>query len=191
MRLDALLEVGPSVFFSLLVVAVAFMPVFTLVDQEGRLFKPLAYSKNLAMAIAALLAITLDPALRMMFARMDPFTFKPRWLAKLGTHTLVGTYHPEEKHPISVFLHRIYERPCRFVLKHAKATIALAFLLVLATVPVFLRLGSEFMPPLNEGTLLYMPSTLPGLSQTEAQRILQVQDRLIRTVPEVARPALP
>ena len=93
-RLDALLEVGPSVFFSLLVVAVAFMPVFTLVDQEGRLFKPLAYSKNLAMALAALLAITLDPALRMLFARMDPFTFKPAWLAKLGTHALVGTYHP-------------------------------------------------------------------------------------------------
>ena len=186
-RLDALLEVGPSVFFSLLVVAVAFMPVFTLVDQEGRLFKPLAYSKNLAMALAALLAITLDPALRMLFARMDPFTFKPAWLAKLGTHALVGTYHPEEKHPISVFLHRIYEGPCRFVLKHAKATLVVAFLLVLVTVPVFLKLGSEFMPPLNEGTLLYMPSTLPGLSQTEAQRILQVQDRLIRTVPEVAR----
>ncbi len=186
-RLDALLEVGPAVFFSLLVVAVAFMPVFTLVDQEGRLFKPLAYSKNLAMAIAALLAITLDPALRMMFARMDPFTFRPKWLAKLGSHALVGTYYPEEKHPISVFLHRIYEPPCRFVLRHAKATIAVAFLLVLATVPVFLKLGSEFMPPLNEGTLLYMPSTLPGLSQTEAQRILQVQDRLIRTIPEVDR----
>jgi Cu(I)/Ag(I) efflux system membrane protein CusA/SilA len=186
-RLDALLEVGPSVFFSLLVVAVAFMPVFTLVDQEGRLFKPLAYSKNLAMAIAALLAITLDPALRMLFARMDAFTFKPAWLARLGTHALVGTYHPEEKHPISVFLHRLYERPCRFVLRHAKATIAVAVLMVLATVPVFLKLGSEFMPPLNEGTLLYMPSTLPGLSETEAQRLLQVQDRLIRTVPEVAR----
>jgi Cu(I)/Ag(I) efflux system membrane protein CusA/SilA len=186
-RLDALLEVGPSVFFSLLVVAVAFMPVFTLVDQEGRLFKPLAYSKNLAMAIAALLAITLDPALRMLFARMDPFTFKPKWLAWLSTQALVGTYHPEEKHPISVFLHRIYEPPCRFVLKHAKATVAGAALLVLATVPVFMHLGSEFMPPLNEGTLLYMPSTLPGLSETEAQRLLQIQDRLIRTVPEVAR----
>ncbi|GLH71148.1 cation transporter [Geothrix rubra] len=186
-RLDALLEVGPSVFFSLLVVAVAFMPVFTLVDQEGRLFKPLAYSKNLAMAIAALLAITLDPALRMLFARMDPFTFKPKWLAWLSTQALVGTYHPEEKHPISVFLHRIYEPPCRFVLKHAKATVAGAALLVLVTVPVFMHLGSEFMPPLNEGTILYMPSTLPGLSETEAQRLLQIQDRLIRTVPEVAR----
>ncbi len=186
-RLEALMEVGPSVFFSLLVVAVAFMPVFTLVDQEGRLFRPLAYSKNLAMAIAAVLALTLDPALRMLFARMDPFTFKPRWLAKLATTTLVGTYHPEEKHPVSVLMHRLYEGPCRFVLRHAKATLAVAALLVLATIPVFLKLGSEFMPPLNEGTLLYMPSTLPGMSQTEAARILQVQDKLIRTVPEVER----
>ena len=186
-RLDALLEVGPSVFFSLLVIAVAFMPVFTLVDQEGRLFRPLAISKNLAMAIAALLAITLDPALRMLFTRMDPFTFKPRWLAWTATQALVGTYHPEEKHPISRFLHRIYEPPCRFVLRHAKATLAVALLLVAATVPVYLHLGSEFMPRLDEGTLLYMPSTMPGISETEAQRILQVQDRLIRTVPEVAR----
>jgi Cu(I)/Ag(I) efflux system membrane protein CusA/SilA len=186
-RLEALMEVGPSVFFSLLVVAVAFMPVFTLVDQEGRLFRPLAYSKNLAMAIAAILALTLDPALRMLFARMDPYTFKPKWLAKLATTTLVGTYHPEEKHPVSVLMHRLYEGPCRFVLRHAKATIAVAGLLVLITIPVFMRLGSEFMPPLNEGTLLYMPSTLPGMSQTEAARILQVQDKIIHTVPEVAR----
>jgi len=186
-RLEALLEVGPSVFFSLLVIAIAFMPVFTLVDQEGRLFRPLAYSKNLAMAIAAILALTVDPAMRMLFARMDPFTFKPRWLAWAATQALVGTYYPEEKHPVSRFLHRIYEGPCRFVLRHAKATIAVAVLMVVATIPVFMRLGSEFMPRLDEGTLLYMPSTLPGLSQTEAQRILQVQDRLIRTVPEVER----
>ena len=186
-RLDALLEVGPSVFFSLLVIAVAFMPVFTLVDQEGRLFRPLAISKNLAMAIAALLAITLDPAMRMLFARMDPFVFKPKWLAWSATQVLVGRYHPEEKHPISRLLHRLYEPPCRFVLRHAKATLAVALLLVAVTVPVYLALGSEFMPRLDEGTLLYMPSTLPGISETEAQRLLQVQDRLIRTVPEVDR----
>ncbi|BDU74067.1 efflux RND transporter permease subunit [Mesoterricola silvestris] len=186
-RLEALLEVGPSVFFSLLVIAIAFMPVFTLVDQEGRLFRPLAYSKNLAMAIAAILALTVDPALRMLFARMDPFTFRPKWLSWAATQTLVGTYYPEERHPVSRFLHRIYEPPCRFVLRHAKATIAVAVFMIVATIPVFLRLGSEFMPRLGEGTLLYMPSTLPGLSQTEAQRILQVQDRLIRTVPEVER----
>jgi Cu(I)/Ag(I) efflux system membrane protein CusA/SilA len=186
-RLEALLEVGPSVFFSLLVIAIAFMPVFTLVDQEGRLFRPLAYSKNLAMAIAAILAITVDPAMRMLFARMDPFRFRPKWLAWTATQVLVGKYYPEEKHPISALLQRIYEPPCRFVLRHAKATIGVALLMILATVPVFLKLGSEFMPRLNEGTLLYMPSTLPGISETEAQRILQVQDRLIRTVPEVAQ----
>ena len=186
-RLEALLEVGPSVFFSLLVIAIAFMPVFTLVDQEGRLFRPLAYSKNLAMAIAAILAITVDPAMRMLFARMDPFTFKPRWIASCATQVLVGTYYPEEKHPISALLHRIYEPPCRFVLRHAKATIAVAVLMVAVTIPVFMRLGSEFMPRLGEGTILYMPSTLPGISETEAQRLLQIQDRLIRTVPEVER----
>src|SRR4029453_17667150 len=98
-RLEALQEVGPSVFFSLLVIAAAFLPVFDLVDQEGRLFKPLAYSKNLAMAIAALLAITLDPALRMLFTRMDPFTFRPRWLAWLATRAPRGPSHPGEAHP--------------------------------------------------------------------------------------------
>ena len=129
-RLEALMEVGPSVFFSLLVVAVSFLPIFTLMDQEGRLFKPLAYSKNFAMGIAALLALTLDPAMRMLFARVEPFTFKPRWLAWTATQVVVGKYYAEEKHPISVFLHRIYERPCRFVVRHAKATIAVALLLV-------------------------------------------------------------
>ena len=184
-RLEALLEVGPSVFFSLLVIAVAFLPVFTLVDQEGRLFRPLAWSKNLAMAIAALLAITLDPAMRMLFTRMDPFTFRPRWVASIANSLLVGTYQAEEKHPISHFLHRIYEPPCRFVLRHAKATIAVAFAMVLATIPVYLRLGNEFMPPLNEGSLLYMPTTLPGLSIGGAQAILQTQDRILRGFPEV------
>jgi len=186
-RLAALMEVGPSVFFSLLVVAVSFLPIFTLLDQEGRLFRPLAFSKNFAMGIAALLALTLDPAMRMLFARVEPYQFKPKWIAWSLTQVVVGKYYAEEKHPISVFLHRIYEAPCRFVVRHAKATIGVAVLLVVATLPAFLALGSEFMPPLNEGTLLYMPSTLPGLSQTEAQRILQVQDRLIRTVPEVDR----
>ena len=184
-RLEALLEVGPSVFFSLLVIAVAFLPVFTLVDQEGRLFRPLAWSKNLAMAIAALLAITLDPAMRMLFTRMEPFKFRFRPLSWIANTLLVGTYHAEEKHPISRLLHRIYEPPCRFVLKHAKATIAVAFGLVLATIPIYLKLGSEFMPPLNEGTLLYMPTTLPGMSVGEAQAILQTQDRILRGFLEV------
>jgi len=187
-RLEALMEVGPSVFFSLLVIAVAFMPVFTLLDQEGRLFRPLAYSKNLAMAIAALLAITLNPAMRMLFARIEPFRFRPRPLAWLATQVFVGKYYSEEKHPISRLLHRIYEPPCRFVLRHAKATVVASLVVVAATVPVYLKLGSEFMPPLREGTLLYMPSAVePGMSVAEAQKALQVQDKILMTFPEVDR----
>ena len=186
-RLEALKEVGPSVFFSLLVIAVAFMPIFTLVDQEGRLFKPLAYTKNLAMAIAAVLAITLDPALRMLFTRMDRLGFRPRWLAAIVNHAVVGTYHAEEKHPISRLLFAIYEPACRLVLRFPKTTVIAALLLVATTVPVYLDLGSEFYPPLYEGSLLYMPTTLPGLSVTEAERLLQLTDRIIMEVPEVTR----
>lgn len=186
-RLEALKEVGPSVFFSLLVIAVAFLPIFTLVDQEGRLFKPLAYSKNLAMAIAAILAITLDPAIRMLFARMDYKHFKPRWFSNIYNSITVGKYYPEEKHPVSRVLFAVYEPACNFVLEHRKLTIACAILLMLATVPVYFHLGSEFMPPLNEGTILYMPTTLPGLSVTEAANLLQIQDKILMTFSEVER----
>jgi len=187
-RLEALLEVGPSVFFSLLVIAVAFVPVFTLVDQEGRLFKPLAYSKNLAMAIAALLAITLDPAMRMLFVRVEPFRFKPRPLAWLASTMLVGKYYSEERHPISHLLHRIYEGPCRFVVRHAWATVVASLLVVGLTIPIYFKLGSEFMPPLREGSLLYMPSAVqPGMSVSEAQKALQVQDKILMTFPEIER----
>jgi copper/silver efflux system protein len=186
-RLDALKEVGPSVFFSLLVIAVAFLPVFTLVDQEGRLFKPLAFTKNFVMAIAAILAVTLDPAMRMIFARMDYFKFRPRFMAWIVNQVAVGKYYKEEKHPISRLLFRIYEPPARLVLKHPKTTIVIALILVATTVPIYLRLGSEFMPPLNEGTILYMPTTLPGISVSEAQTLLQHQDQMIRAFPEVER----
>ncbi|MDX1999720.1 MAG: CusA/CzcA family heavy metal efflux RND transporter [Thermoanaerobaculia bacterium] len=186
-RLAALQEVGPSVFFSLLVIAVAFLPVFVLVDQEGRLFKPLAVSKNLAMAIAALLAITLDPALRMLFARIEPFRFRPRWLARLATAAAVGTYHAEERHPISRALFRAYEPACRFVLHHPRKTLAAALGLVALSIPAYFSLGTEFMPPLNEGTLLYMPTTLPGVSVAQAQELLIAQDRVLRSFPEVER----
>jgi Cu(I)/Ag(I) efflux system membrane protein CusA/SilA len=186
-RLAALREVGPSVFFSLLVIAVAFLPVFTLVDQEGRLFKPLAYSKNLAMAIAAILAITLDPAIRMLFTRMDYHHFRPRPLAWLYNTFTVGKYYPEERHPVSRVLFAIYEPACNFVLKHRLATVLGAILLMLITVPMYFRLGSEFMPPLNEGTILYMPTTLPGLSVTEAGNLLQIQDKILTSFPEVER----
>ncbi|MBK7047560.1 MAG: efflux RND transporter permease subunit [bacterium] len=186
-RLEALKEVGPSVFFSLLVIAVAFIPVFTLVDQEGRLFKPLAYSKNLVMGLAAVLAVTLDPALRMMFARIQPYTFQPRFLARLATATLIGTYHAEEKHPISRAIFRVYDPACRFVLRRPKTVILVAFALVVATVPVYLQLGSEFMPPLNEGSILYMPTTLPGISVAQALELLQTQDKVLASFPEVER----
>lgn len=194
-RLKALKEVGPSVFFSLLVIAVAFMPIFTLVDQEGRLFKPLAWAKNLAMAIAAILAITLDPAMRMLFTRMEPITLTARWIptrlrgvaSKLATTVAVGTYYPEEQHPVSKVLFRLYEPACRFVLKHRQATILTAIGLVLTTIPIYLQLGSEFMPPLREGSLLYMPTTLPGISVTEAQTLLQKQDQVLKNFPEVER----
>lgn len=186
-RLDALKEVGPAVFFSLLVVAVAFLPVFTLVDQEGRLFKPLAYTKNLSMAIAAILAVTLDPAMRMLFTRMDFIYFRPKWLAWTINQIIVGKYYPEEKHPVSKTLFRFYEPVCRLVLRFPKTTIFIAILLVASTVPVYFKLGSEFMPPLYEGSLLYMPTTLPGISITEAQKLMQTQDRILKTIPEVER----
>jgi Cu(I)/Ag(I) efflux system membrane protein CusA/SilA len=184
-RLQALKEVGPAVFFSLLVIAVAFLPVFTLVDQEGRLFKPLAFSKTLAMALAAILAITLDPALRMMFTRMDYHNFRPRWLCWLVNTVTVGKYYPEEKHPVSRVLFRIYEPACRWVLEHRKTTLGVVLALLISTIPVYFKLGHEFMPPLNEGAYLYMPTALPGMSVTEAQRILQIQDRILKGFPEV------
>jgi Cu(I)/Ag(I) efflux system membrane protein CusA/SilA len=186
-RLEALKEVGPSVFFSLLVVAVAFLPIFALVDQEGRLFKPLAYSKNLAMALAAFLAITLDPALRMMFTRMDPFVFKPRFLARLASTAFVGTYHSEEKHPVSRAIFKVYDPACRWVLRRPGTTLLVAVAIVAVSIPAYFRLGSEFMPPLNEGTILYMPTTLPGISVAEAQSLLETQDRVLQSFPEVER----
>jgi Cu(I)/Ag(I) efflux system membrane protein CusA/SilA len=186
-RLRALQEVGPAVFFSLLVIAVAFLPIFTLVDQEGRLFRPLAFTKNLTMAIAAILALTLDPAVRMLFTRMDPWTFRPAWLARAWTAVTVGTHYREDRHPVSRALFAVYEPACRLVLRFRKTTVLVAILLVAATVPVYLRLGREFMPPLDEGTLLYMPVTLPGVSVTEMERLLGTMDRVLAATPEVVR----
>ena len=184
-RLEALTEVGPSVFFSLLVIAIAFIPIFTLVDQEGRLFRPLALSKNLAMAIAAILAITLDPAMRMLFARADHFNLKNKWLNNVCNTLLVGTYYSEQKHPISKRLFQIYEPVLEWVLVHKKKTLAIAFAGVLSVIPGFMNLGSEFMPTLHEGSLLYMPTALPGISVSEAQRILTKQDQILKSFPEV------
>jgi Cu(I)/Ag(I) efflux system membrane protein CusA/SilA len=183
--IDAVKEVGGPSFFALLVIAVSFLPVLTLEAQEGRLFKPLAYTKNFSMVVAAILAITLDPAMRLLFTRMKAYSFRPRWLARLANAVLVGTIHSEETHPISRLLIRLYEPVCAWSLRWKWIVIAGALAIVAATVPVFGRLGSEFMPPLDEGTLLFMPSTLPGISVGEAQRLLQTQDRIIKQFPEV------
>ena len=185
--IGAVKEVGGPSFFALLVIAVSFMPVFTLEAQEGRLFKPLAFTKNFAMIVAAVLAITLDPAIRLLFTHAQNFSFRPRWLARVANAVLVGKIHSEEKHPISRPLMRIYEPVVRTVLRHPWATMTIAVLVVAVTVIPFQRLGSEFMPPLDEGVLLYMPTTLPGISVTESQKLLQVQDRVLRTFPEVDR----
>lgn len=184
-RLEALLEVGPSVFLSLLVIAVAFIPIFTLVDQEGRLFRPLAWSKNLTMAVAALLAITLDPALRMLFARENPFKTTRPWLNRILNTTFIGKYHAEENHPISRRLHKIYEPAVHWVLEHRRTTLVSAGLLTLLTIPGYFFLGREFMPTLHEGSLLYMPTALSGMSVPEAKRILTEQDRILKSFPEV------
>jgi Cu(I)/Ag(I) efflux system membrane protein CusA/SilA len=163
---EAAQEVGPALFFSLLVITVSFLPIFALEAQEGRLFKPLAWTKTLAMAAAALLSITLVPALMVLFVR--------------------GRIAPEASNPVNRALVWLYRPLINLVLRFRLATLAVAAsLLALAAVPA-LRLGSEFMPNLNEGTLFYMPTTLPGLSVTKAAELLQTQNRIIRTFPEVA-----
>jgi Cu(I)/Ag(I) efflux system membrane protein CusA/SilA len=182
---DAVKEVGGPSFFALLVIAVAFLPVLTLEAQEGRLFKPLAYTKNFAMIVAAVLAITLDPAMRLLFTHMENFRFRPRWLARVTSTVLVGKIHSEESHPISRVLMRMYEPVVIWSLRWKWVVIAGALALVALTIPVYQKLGSEFMPPLDEGALLFMPSTLPGISITEAQKLLQLQDRILMRFPEV------
>ncbi len=180
-------EVGAPSFYSLLVIAVAFLPIFALESQEGRLFKPLALTKNLSMATAAVLSITLVPAIVVLLIRAEPFDFRPRWLCRLANAVIVGRIRSEEQHPLSRVMMRVYQPVVEFVLRHQWGTILAALLLVLATIPIYQRLGSEFMPPLDEGALLYMPTTLPGISVTEAQRLLQVQDKLLKSFPEVER----
>src|SRR5262245_18193642 len=166
--LHAFKEVGGPSFFALLVIAVSFLPVLTLEAEEGRLFAPLAYTKTLCMVVAALLTITLDPALRLLVMRF-------------------GRVHSEERHPISRCLIRLYEPVVRWSLRRPGVLLAAAGAMMLATIPAYMRLGSEFMPPLDEGTLFYMPSTMPGISIGEARRLLQATDRVLKTFPEVDR----
>jgi Cu(I)/Ag(I) efflux system membrane protein CusA/SilA len=163
--LDASKEVGPALFYSLLVITVSFIPVFTLEAQEGRLFKPLAFTKTYSMAAAALLSITIVPILMGYWIR--------------------GKILPEERNPINRFLIRIYHPVVDFVLKYNKWIILGTLILLAATWFPFQRLGSEFMPPLYEGDLLYMPTTLPGMSITKAREVLQQTDKIIRQFPEV------
>jgi Cu(I)/Ag(I) efflux system membrane protein CusA/SilA len=184
---QAVKEVAPASFFALLVIAVSFLPVLTLEAQEGRLFKPLAYTKTLAMLIAAGLVITLDPALRVLFTRVRRFEFRPRPLCRVVNAVLVGRIRAEDQHPVSRILTRAYEPVVRWSLRWKWAVIAAALALVLVTIPVFNRLGSEFMPALDEGALFYMPTTMPGIAISEAQKLVQVSDRAIKQFPEVDR----
>jgi Cu(I)/Ag(I) efflux system membrane protein CusA/SilA len=183
----AVKEVGPPSFFALLLIALSFLPVLTLEAQEGRLFKPLAYTKTLSMIVAAILAITLDPALRLLFTRVRPVRIRPRlsWLFRLIDTFAAGTIHPEEKHPISRGLIRLYGPVAAWSLRRPWLVIGGACAMLVATVPIYGRLGSEFMPPLDEGTLFYMPSTMPGISIGNARTLLQATDRIIKKMPEV------
>ncbi|PYP90867.1 MAG: CusA/CzcA family heavy metal efflux RND transporter [Candidatus Angelobacter sp. Gp1-AA117] len=185
--LNAIKQVAAPSFFALLVIAVSFLPVLTLEAQEGRLFRPLAYTKTLAMVIAAVLAITLAPALCMLFTRRRKFHFRPAWLCRWTNALVVGSIHAQEKHPITGLLIRWYHPLASWALRWSWAVIAAAVLLVAVTLPVFQKLGSELMPPLEEGSILYMPSTAPGISLTEAQKVLQVTDRILKQFPEVDR----
>ncbi len=163
--IEAAKEVGPSLFFSLLVITVGFLPVFTLQGQAGRLFKPLAYTKTFAMLFSSFLAVTLTPVLMTLFIR--------------------GRIRPEEKNPISRFLHWAYGPVAGFALRFKTAVIFAAILVLIVSIYPFTRLGSEFMPPLYEGTLFYMPVTSPGASISVAADTLRLQDKLLRKVPEV------
>ncbi|MBN9276243.1 MAG: efflux RND transporter permease subunit, partial [Hyphomicrobium sp.] len=163
--IEAATEVGPSLFFSLLIITVSFLPIFALEAQEGLLFRPLAWTKTFAMAAAALLSITVVPALMIIFVR--------------------GRIVPEHRNPINRVLILLYRPIIRWVLKAKVVTIVVALLVLGASVWPAMKLGSEFMPTLNEGTIMYMPTTLPGLSITKSAELLQIQNRIIKSFPEV------
>jgi Cu(I)/Ag(I) efflux system membrane protein CusA/SilA len=163
--IDSAKEVGPPIFASVLVIAISFIPVFALEAQEGRMFKPLAWTNNLAIVMCAVLAITLVPACLPTFIR--------------------GKISPELKHPVTRSLQRLYAPVLRTALHYRKAVVIGALVLMASIVPLYQQMGSEFMPPLYEGTILYMPTTLPGLSVTEASRLLQIMDQKLRSFPEV------
>jgi Cu(I)/Ag(I) efflux system membrane protein CusA/SilA len=185
--INAMKEVGPPIFASLIVMAIAFMPVFTLEAQEGRLFKPLAFMKNYSIFFAALLAITLTPALVMVFMRGKTYNFKPKWLCAITNFFIGAKIISEDNHPLSKFLIGLYRPAASWAIKHRNIVVITAIASIFITIPAFMKMGSEFMPPLNEGSILYMPTTLPGLSVTEAGKLLQTQDKILKSFPEVER----
>src|SRR5260221_2017649 len=158
-------EVGPSIFFSLLVITISFLPVFTLEATEGRLFKPLAFTKTYSIGFAAILAVTLTPALAVLLIR--------------------GKVHDESRNPINRWLTAAYAPVVRFVVEHRWKVIVLALFTIVLTVPAIFRLNNEFMPPLNEGVILYMPTAPPGMSENESSVLLQAMDRELKKFPEV------
>jgi len=162
---DSAKQVGRAIFFSELIILVSFLPVFMLTGQEGKLFHPLAYTKSFALIGSAIVVISLIPVLMTMLMR--------------------GKFKPEDKNPTTRFFIKLYSPVIHWVLKHRKITIAINIAALLLTIPMILNTGSEFMPPLDEGSILYMPVTLPGASITEVNRILQEQDKIIKSVPEV------
>ncbi|MFP5502600.1 MAG: efflux RND transporter permease subunit, partial [Candidatus Sericytochromatia bacterium] len=163
--LESAKQVGRPIFFSLLIIVLSFLPIFLLTGQEGKLFQPLAATKTFAMVGATLLAVTLVPVLMVMFLR--------------------GRFRPESANPLSRFFQAIYEPVLALALRFKKATVALAALILVVTIPFAAGIGKEFMPSLDEGSLLYMPVTVPNVTVTEAKRILQVQDQIIKGFPEV------
>jgi Cu(I)/Ag(I) efflux system membrane protein CusA/SilA len=183
--LSAVKEVAGPTFFALLVIAISFLPVLTLEGQEGRMFRPLAYTKTLAMVVAAVLAITLDPALRLLLTRVKHFDFRPAWLCRLTNTLFVGRIRPENSHPLSGIMIRIYEPIVAWTLRRKWVVFGTAVLLIAITIPVFFSLGSEFMPPMDEGAILYMPTSMPGISIAQAQRVLQTTDLILKQFPEV------
>jgi copper/silver efflux system protein len=185
--LAAIREVGRPAFLSLLVLGISFVPVLALQGEEGRLFRPLAYTKTLCMLAAGLLAITLDPALRVWFARQRVRNFQPRWLCRTVNAMLAGRIRQEGEHPVSRALIRVYTPAVTWSLLHPRLVIACALGAVLVTVPAFYRLGSEFLPEVDEGDLLYMPTTAPGISIGQAQQLLETSGRTLKSFPEVDR----
>ncbi|MBS1633407.1 MAG: efflux RND transporter permease subunit, partial [Bacteroidetes bacterium] len=158
-------QVSRGVFFSTVIIITSFLPVFLLTGQEGKLFHPLAYTKTFIMVVDAVLVLTLAPVLISFFMK--------------------GKFRKEQSNPINRVLEKIYEPLIRFCIKWRKTVIGINLVVLLISIPLVMRLGREFMPPLDEGSLLFMPVTLPDVSNSEAKRLLQVQDKIIRTVPEV------